>query len=544
MNQPNLKLDFNERADSKPAWLQSFALNTDQLWCYPNRAELENLMAADLGLIKGSVMLTNGGDESIELLYKNCKLNDESLLIPEPCFSQYTHNQMVWQNETVFTPACDDLTIDTEALKSQMNANQWVILTRPNNPTGEYLQVDVLLDLIRTAAAQGAWVFLDEAYVEFATEDQTIDYAAFTNLVTLRTFSKAFGLAGARIGYIFGQPEMIEKFRKIAMPFNVSRANLELATAAWQARDEIKTYCQKIAENRDFVTELLRQKGLNPCASRGNFVLFETTDEKKTLFKQVMAKHGIQIKTELGGLPSAVRLTIPENMALFTHALQLILAPQLLAFDMDGVLIDTSQSYDQCIIQTVSVLTGQVVEQVDIENIRAQGGFNNDWVLAAELIKQQGIKIAYDRVVETFQKLYLGEGSQPGLVTAERELISAPLKQQVFNAQITSAIVTGRPRKEAEQGVKQLNITPTHIISADDVKQQKPDPEGLLSIMRKNRIKRTWFCGDTVDDMQAGTQAGCVCVGIGAKTPEAIENLYRAGADVVLENINQLETLL
>ena len=129
-------------------------------------------------------------------------------------------------------------------------------------------------------------------------------------------------------------------------------------------------------------------------------------------------------------------------------------------------------------------------------------------------------------------------------MAAERELISAPLKQQVFNAQITSAIVTGRPRKEAEQGVEQLNIKPTHIISADDVKQQKPDPEGLLSIMRKNRIKRTWFCGDTVDDMQAGTQAGCVCVGIGAKTPEAIENLYRAGADVVLENINQLETLL
>ncbi len=544
MSQPNLKLDFNERADSKPAWLASFELNTDQLWCYPNRAELESQMAEDLGLVKGSVMLTNGGDESIELLYKNCKLNDESLLVPEPCFSQYTHNQKVWQNETIFTPACDDLTIDVAALKSQMTANQWVILTRPNNPTGEYLPVDVLLDLIRSAAAKGAWVFLDEAYVEFAVEDQSIDYAAFSNLVTLRTFSKAFGLAGARIGYIFGQPEMVDKFRKIAMPFNVSRANLQLATAAWQARDEIKAYCLKIAENRESVIELLENHGIKTCASRGNFVLFETTDEKKALFKQVMAKHGIQIKTELGGLPAAVRLTIPENMAEFTQALQLILAPQLLAFDMDGVLIDTSQSYDQCIIQTVSVLTGQIVEQSDIERVRAKGGFNNDWVLAAELIKQHRDDLSYETVVETFQKLYQGEGSQAGLVMAESDLISASLKQQVFNARITSAIVTGRPRKEAEQGVKQLNIKPTYIISADDVQQQKPDPEGLLSIMRNNHIERVWFCGDTVDDMQAGTQAGCLCIGIGAKTPEATENLYRAGADVVLENINQLETLL
>ncbi len=544
MNQTNLKLDFNERADSKPAWLQSFELDTDQLWCYPNRTELENQMATDMGLPIDSVMLCNGGDESIELLYKNCKLNNQSLLVPEPCFSQYTHNQIVWQNETIFTAASDDLTIDVDALKANIKANQWVILTRPNNPTGEYLSTDVLIDLISTAQNNGAWVFLDEAYIEFACENEPFEYTRFSNLVVLRTFSKAFGLAGARIGYIFGEPEMIEKFRKIAMPFNVSRANLQLASAAWQARDEIKGYCQSIARNRQHVEQLLRNSGLEPCASRGNFLLFETTFEKKTLFSRVMAKFGIQIKTELGGLPNAVRLTIPENMDLFNQALQLILKPQLLAFDMDGVLIDTSQSYDQCIIETVDVLTGKAVSQSDIEIVRAQGGFNNDWILAAELIKQQGVEIAYEKVVETFQKLYLGDGSNEGLFSQERDLLLEPLKQQVFNSRQATAIVTGRPKMEAEQGVNQLAIKPNYMISADDVNQQKPSPEGLLGVMAAGQFKRAWFCGDTVDDMQAGTEAGCVCIGIGAMTPEAIENLYQAGADVVLENINQLETLL
>ncbi len=539
-----LKLDFNERADSQPTWLQSFQLDLDDLWRYPNRAALENQMAEDMGLSADSVMLTNGGDESIELLYKNCKLNDQSLLVPEPCFSQYTHNQQVWQNQTIFTPAQKDLCIDTEALKANIQANQWMILTRPNNPTGEYLAAEVLIDLIETAQAKGAWVFLDEAYVEFANEVESIDYAAYPNLVTLRTFSKAFGLAGARIGYIFGKPEMIERFRNIAMPFNVSRANLQLATAAWQARNEIKGYCQTIEANRIEVVELLEKNGLKVCPSRGNFVLFETNPIQKTMFGRVMKKLGIQIKTELGGLPNAVRLTIPENMKAFKHALLMILNPDLLAFDMDGVLIDTSQSYDQCILKTVEKLASKSIEQADIEAVRALGGFNNDWVLAAELIKQQGVEVPYAAVVETFQSLYLGDGQTAGLVEQEQDLLLNPLKENVFDNQRPAAIITGRPRMEAEQGVKQLEIQPEYIVSADDVAQQKPHPEGILQTMQNSGAKRAWFCGDTVDDMQAGTAAGCVCIGIGATSQAAQENLYNAGADVVLENINQLENLL
>ncbi len=546
LSNPPLKLDFNERADSQPAWLKSFKLDVDQLWRYPDRAQLEQQMAADMGLNDGSVMLTNGGDESIELLYKNCKLNAQSLLVPEPCFSQYTHNQMVWQNDTTFTPAQADLSIDVKALKAELKANQWLILTRPNNPTGEYLDAAVLIDLIECAAAQEAWVFLDEAYVEFASETAPIDYARFDNLITLRTFSKAFGLAGARIGYIFGQPELIDQWRKIAMPFNVSRANLQLATAAWAARDEIKAYCQNIAENREQVAAFLTECGLKPCPSRGNFLLFETSLEQKALLGRAMAKYGIQIKTELGGLPNAVRLTIPENIDQFMTALKTVLKPELIAFDMDGVLIDTSESYDQCIIETVKTLTDQVVTLEDVEAIRAKGGFNNDWVLTAELIKNQGIDIPFEQEVSTFQALYLGDENNQGLVTQERNLLAEPLQQRLFtsDSQIPTAIVTGRPRFEALQGVVQLGINPAVTISADDVAQQKPNPEGLFKVMKQLAVQRAWFCGDTVDDMQAGSAAGCVCIGIGATTPAARQNLLDAGADVVLDDINQLKTLL
>ena len=100
MKSATYKLDFNERADSKPQWLSQFELKTDELWRYPDRGHLEQQMADDMGLQSGSVLLTNGGDESIELLYKKCKLENQSLLIPEPCFSQYTHNQSIWQKSS------------------------------------------------------------------------------------------------------------------------------------------------------------------------------------------------------------------------------------------------------------------------------------------------------------------------------------------------------------------------------------------------------------------------------------------------------------
>ena len=546
MKSMTYKLDFNERADSKPQWLSQFELKTDELWRYPDRGQLEQQMADDMGLQSGSMLLTNGGDESIELLYKKCKLENQSLIIPEPCFSQYTHNQSIWQNETVFIPGCDDLSIDIDALKAELKTNQWLILTRPNNPTGEYLAVEVLLDLIQTAGKQGAYVFLDEAYVEFANEDSPIDYTAFDNLVTLRTFSKAYGLAGARVGYIFGEPELIQQFRRLAMPFNVSRANLQLAAAAWDARGEVGEYTQRIAKNRAIIHQLLEIAGLKPFPSQGNFVLFETHPLQKQLMVSVLNKAGIQIKAELGGLPQAIRITIPEKLEPLQQALQLVLQPQVLAFDMDGVLIDTSNSYDTCIKQTVQILTGQTITQQQVEAIRAEGGYNNDWVLAAELIKRQGVEVPFDQVVDVFQKLYLGDEQQVGLRLQEQNLLAGSLKAKLDKLSQTTyqAVVTGRPRAEAVMGVAQLAIKPDVIISADDVLEQKPNPEGLFKVLKNAQSQRGWFCGDTVDDMQAGTQAGCVCIGIGANTAEAKQNLLQAGADVVLADINQLETLL
>ncbi len=531
-----LKLDFNERADSIPQWLQDFRLDTACLWKYPNRAEVEQLIAEKFNTDLDHVFLSNGGDESIELLFKLCKLNQQSLLLPLPAFSQYTHQLDIWGVDCIQVAGNKDLSIDVESLKTQLKPNQWLIITRPNNPTGECIDDKTLSDLIKKAKSKGANVFLDEAYVEFYQENSETNYALeYDNVISLRTFSKAFGLAGARLGYLLGNQQLIAGFKKIAMPFNVNNLSLQTAKAALENTREMQSYCQNIAGNRQQVFDLLQSSGLEVFDGKGNFLLFKVKPKVKQVLASFMKKNGIQIKTEVNDLPNWVRITIPEKIDLLLHVLGTVFQPEIIGFDMDGVLIDTSLSYDVCIMETVKYFTKKQINVDNVVDVRKKGGFNNDWDLTQELIKQQGFNIKMDKVVSQFQKYYsVFKFNENNLLT----------NAKLFEGPYITAIITGRPRAEALDGVKQLNIAPDNIISADDVKQQKPSPEGINALKAKTGKANMWFCGDTVDDMQAGIAANCVCIGIGGDIDGHAENLYKAGADIVLDNINQLEELL
>ena len=530
-----LKLDFNERADSVPKWLSEFSFDLNCLWKYPNRQKLEQLIANKFSTTSDNVFVSNGGDESIELLFKLCKLNNQSVLLPMPAFSQYTHQLEIWGIENTTVKALSDLSIDIEGIKQKLKANQWLVLTRPNNPTGECIAEDILINLIECAKRKGVYVFLDEAYIEFYLENSAINYAlSFDNVVSLRTFSKAYGLAGARLGYLLANSELIKQFNKMAMPFNINQLSLQLAKLALQNTDEVKKYCKKINLNRSKIYAFLSACGIEVFNGRGNFLLFKVKPKLKTILKSFMNKNGIQIKNKVNNLQDWVRVTIPENSTQLLLVLQTVFKPEILGFDMDGVLIDTSQSYDACIVKTVKYFTKTTVNTINIIELREKGGFNNDWDLSLGLITQLGFSVDHTKIVEQFQVFY------QGLKHNEVNLLDKKSKHICFNNKYITAIITGRPRPEACDGVKQLGITPDYIISADDVREQKPSPEGISWLHLKTNKNRMWFCGDTVDDMQAGLASNCVCIGIGKNC----KKLYQAGADIVLNNINQLSELL
>jgi histidinol-phosphate aminotransferase len=233
MNKP-LKLDFNERSDRVNPLTEKFSYG-ETLWQYPDREPLERLIAKQNQLLPTQVLCTNGGDEAIMILMRMIKENYQ-MILPLPAFSQYTWGVKSWQQDALVIPPRENLAIDVEATIAQVKRakNSVTIITRPNNPTGEAIANADLIAILQAAQTTNSWVFLDEAYIEFAEFDSVVAtlLPEYNNLVILRTFSKAYGLAGIRLGYILGRESLIEAFLVRCMPFNIATPSLQVAEQA------------------------------------------------------------------------------------------------------------------------------------------------------------------------------------------------------------------------------------------------------------------------------------------------------------------------
>jgi len=540
-----LKLDFNERCEGTPFWAaQAFSgLDVSSLWRYPDRLPLEQRIASRFGLHADQVLATNGGDEGIDLVLRLARRERRNLLLPLPAFSMYRITAARNDVPVVAIEGLPDRCVNLAAVvKSLQASGQLLALTRPNNPTGEVLVREQVRNLLIQARAFGNPVLMDEAYAEFAGESVLDLIADFDNLIILRSFSKAFGLAGLRVGCLLAQAKLIDRLRALSAPFNLSTPSLVLAQAACSttAQTEMKTYCQAVSNSRDELRDELRAIGVTVKPSGGNFLLLQLGDARAELVTRYLARTGISVRrfTE-PELVGCVRITIPVDASRLRTALFTVLQPQLLCLDMDGVLIDTRASYDSCVQQTVIAFGGREPAIDELRELRNTGGYNDDWTLTTALLQQQDISADFNDVVTRFQQLYLGDKDTTGLRSREQALATDATRQLFKNYRV--AIVTGRPRAEALDGVALCQLKPDRIVSRDDVRTLKPDPEGILACKTATSSTYVWMVGDSVDDMRTAVGAGAVAIGIGLDNAVA---LRAAGADAVLADINQLETLL
>ncbi len=319
-----LALNLNERADFLPSWLERFTFNTQELWRYPNRQPYERQLAEFWGIDADKVILTNGGDEGISLLFQYARLNNRRMIIPMPMFSQYWYSVPMWQVDNCLIEPTDTLQMDTDAVFDAMQTGDIVMLTTPNNPTGERLDTDTVLSIVEKAKTIDAMVVIDQAYCDFSNDTHTyLDILKTSdNVVLLRTFSKAYGLAGVRLGYLMGGTAFISKLQHLSMPFNVSRTTLSLLPICLSdvAQAEVKSYCQQIIDNRKQLRLLLVEKGFDVFDGQGNFVFFRT-DNPVAIdgLYQALFDNNILIKKDFVGLGTAytdkpfARITVPYD---------------------------------------------------------------------------------------------------------------------------------------------------------------------------------------------------------------------------------------
>ncbi len=218
----------------------------------------------------------------------------------------------------------------------------------------------------------------------------------------------------------------------------------------------------------------------------------------------------------------------------------MIAQPQVLVFDMDGVLVDVTDSYRETVVRTVRHFATQTITRELIQDYKNQGGWNNDWALSQKICADLGVEVPYGTVVEYFNHLFLNQG----LIHQERWLPRNGLIERLA-AKFELAIFTGRTMQEVEITLNREGLLDRFlIVTADDVEHEKPAPDGLLKIAALRPTKKLLYVGDTVDDARSARAANVPFIGIAAPASHGREKLldlfHLEGAIQVLGDINEI----
>jgi len=509
----DLYLDSNEGARPDPGLLDALD-RVDILRRYPDAGPLEVRLARRLGIGPEQVLVTAGGDDAIDRLCRVFLGPGTRLVLPVPGFEMVARYARVTGAEVVPIPwGRASFPVDGALAVEGATA---IVVTSPNNPTGAVLSATDLRRL--SEGAPDTLLMVDLAYAEFADEDLTEVALSLPNTIVIRTLSKAWGLAGLRVGYALGPAASLERMRAVGPPYAVSGVSLGVALAALDRADSVSAYVDRVRGEREVIFDLLEALGARPCRSEANFVFAEVADPMWV--RDALASLGIAIRAFPGrdGLERALRVSCPgDPMGLdrLERALRCALDPQALLFDMDGVLVDVSRSYRVAIRETAAAFGVQLSDE-DIEAAKVRGDANNDWVLTRRLLREGGVEVDQARVTRDFEARY-----QTRLWRRERPLVSRQVLEGL-SARLPLAVVTGRPRRDALRFLESAGFADLfEVVVAMEDAPAKPDPAPVRCALDRLGVHRAWMVGDTVDDLRAARAAGVVSVGFGADLPMA-----------------------
>lgn len=293
----------------------------------PRTPALREALAARLDVPPARLWIGNGSDEGIDVVLRALADPGETVAVTEPTYGVYgtrtrTHGAVVRR-----VLLDEDLRLDVEAAAQAARGSKAVFLCSPNNPTGGRLARDRLLGLVDRV---DGLVVVDEAYVEFADGPSLADEVRpDRNLAVLRTFSKAWGLAGARVGYLVAPDPLVPYLDLAALPYPVSRLSARAARRSLERSAEMERRAELIRGERERVRDRLRGMGLRVLDSEANFLLF-FVPEPRRVQRQLARHEGVVIRdrSDLPRLDGGLRVTVsaPEENDRFLEGLERILS--------------------------------------------------------------------------------------------------------------------------------------------------------------------------------------------------------------------------
>lgn len=334
-----IKLASNENPwGASPVALEAMRRAIDEVWLYPDGGahDLKAAIARHVGLAADRITVGNGSNELLLLLAEAFLGPDRSGVYAQYGFAIYPLVIRATGARCIVAPAqppdgAMPYGHDLDALAAAIDADtRLVFIANPNNPTGTWLEGAALRAFI-AAAPRHTLVVLDEAYLEYARVDGVADGLAwideFPNLVLLRTCSKAYGLAGARIGYAVSHPSVADALDRIRPAFNVNNLAQAAGCAALTDLAHVEQVAQRTVAERRRMEGILRARGVPFVPSAANFLLVEV-GEGAAAVNEALLRAGLIVRPVGGyGLPRHLRITVgkPEHNDRLLAELQRIL---------------------------------------------------------------------------------------------------------------------------------------------------------------------------------------------------------------------------
>ena len=295
-----LWLDMNENPEGLPEAFVKQALakvNALTVAGYPHKDELIRLIAKREKLPNDAVTLTNGSDEGIKLMFEAFTKEGGKVVAVTPSFEMYRiYAEMKGVKlDTVAYDEAFQIYVDDIIEKIDEETNV-VVLLNPNSPIGSEYSENEYAQIIEKARQVGSLVFIDEAYVPFGVNSQVNLTKKYDNVLVLRTFSKLCSIAGLRVGYILGNPQLITYIENAEGSYNVNTMGILFASELLKHPEVLQELQDIQAEGKQYLCEQLMQNGYEYFGQYGNYVLIKTRKNSKEVAR-LMREKKILIKT-------------------------------------------------------------------------------------------------------------------------------------------------------------------------------------------------------------------------------------------------------
>jgi len=313
-----LRFDFNENTvGASPRVLARLGkITAEDLARYPERQPIEAILAKYLTVPESDLLLTNGVDEGIHLLCQTYLEHGDEALIVVPTYSMYRIYMSATGAEVISIPAGNGFTFPAGAVRERItNRTRLIAIANPNNPTGRLAPAEDIIQIARSAPETA--ILVDEAYFEFCGTTFLPSRRNHRNVFVARTFSKAYGLAGLRIGVLIGDPDQMLSLRRICSPYNVNAIALACLPEALADQSYIERYVDEILQSRARLENTLQSRSIPFWPSQANFVLARvgSTKSDSHAFVEQMRRRGIHVRDRSSdqGCEGCVRFTLgPE----------------------------------------------------------------------------------------------------------------------------------------------------------------------------------------------------------------------------------------